>query len=154
MVRLEQLSQGQRENAENLQCPIFENQPWVTGSPLSKRRVAIVSTAGLHSRDDRPFTRGAGDFYRVIPGSINANDLVMSHVSANFDRSGFQQDWNVIFPIDLLRDFAKEGTIGSVADFHYSFMGADDPTIWEQQASFVADLLKKDRVNAVVLVPV
>ena len=154
MVRLEDLLEGQRRNAENLQCPTFETQPWVKGPPLSKRRVAIVSTAGLHGRDDRPFTRGTGDFYRVIPSSINANDLVMSHVSANFDRSGFQQDWNVVFPIDLLGDFAKEGVIGSVADFHYSFMGADDPMRWEQQARFVADLLQKDRVDAVLLVPV
>ena len=154
MVRLEQLSEAQIRNAENLPCPAFETQPWVAGLPLSKRRVAIVSTAGLHGRGDRPFTRGAGDFYRVIPGSINASDLVMSHVSANFDRSGFQQDWNVVFPIDLLRDLAKEGTIGSIADFHYSFMGADDPMRWEQQAGFVAGLLKKDKVDAVLLVPV
>ncbi len=154
MVRLEDLSEGQRKNAENLQCPTFETQPWVKGPPLNKRRVAIISTAGLHGRDDRPFTRGAGDFYRVIPGSISANDLVMSHVSAGFDRSGFQQDWNVVFPIDLLSDFAKEETIGSVADFHYSFMGATDPLTWEQQAGFVASLLKKDKVDAVLLVPV
>ncbi len=154
MVRLEQLSEGQRRNAENLQCPTFETQPWVEGPPLSKRRVAIISTAGIHHRDDRPFTRGAGDLYRVIPSGIKAGDLVMSHASAGFDRSGFQQDWNVIFPIDLLGDFAKEGIIGSVADFHYSFMGADDPLRWEQQAGFVADLLKKDKVDAVLLVPV
>ena len=154
MVRLEQLSEGQRKNTENLQCPTFKTQSWAEGPPLSKRRVAIISTAGIHRRDDRPFTRGAGDLYRVIPSSIKANDLVMSHLSSSFDRSGFQQDWNVIFPIDLLRDFAKEGIIGSVADFHYSFMGADDPMRWEQQAVFVADLLKKDKVDAVLLVPV
>ncbi len=154
MVRLEDLSEGLRKGLENLQCPTFETQSWVKGPPLSKRRVAIVSTAGLHGRDDRPFTRGAGDFYRVIPSSINANDLLMSHASAGFDRSGFQQDWNVVFPIDLLRDFAEEGIIGSVAEFHYSFMGADNPMRWEQQASFVANLLRKDKVDAVLLVPV
>ena len=154
MVRLEDLSEGQRKNAENLQCPAFETQPWVKGPPLSKRRVAIVSTAGLHGRDDRPFTRDSGDFYRIIPSIVNANDLLMSHVSANFDRSGFQQDWNVVFPIQRLRDLAEEGIIESVAEFHYSFMGGDDSTKWEQPVSLVADLLKKDKVNAVVLVPV
>ena len=101
-----------------------------------------------------PLHEVLGNLYRVIPSSINANDLVMSHVSVNFDRSGFQQDWNVIFPIDLLRDLAEEGTIGSIADFHYSFMGADDSMRWEQQAGFVASLLKKDKVDAVMLVPV
>jgi D-proline reductase (dithiol) PrdB len=151
---MEDLSEGQRRSLENLQCPTFETQPWAEGPPLSKRRVAIISTAGLHGRDDRPFTRGTGDFYRVIPDSINANDLLMSHASAGFDRSGFQQDWNVVFPIDLLRDFAKERIIGSVAEFHYSFMGADDPMRWEQEAGFLASLLKKDKVDAVLLVPV
>jgi hypothetical protein len=44
-----------------------------------------------------------------------------------FDRTGLQEDWNVAFPIDRLRELAAEGTIGSMADTHYSFMGATDP---------------------------
>ena len=51
----------------------------------------------------------------------------MSHISTNFDRTGFQQDINVVFPVDRLRELAARGTIGSVADFHYSFMGATAP---------------------------
>ena len=78
----------------------------------------------------------------------------MSHISVNFDRSGFQQDWNVVFPIDRLRELAEDGVIGSVAGFHYSFMGADDPLKWEQQGRFLAGLLKKDRVDAVLLIPI
>ena len=154
MAHLEQMTEGERKVLEQLKCPIFETQPWAEGPPLRQRRVAIVSTAGLHTRNDRPFTLGPGDYYRVILGDIQANDLVMSHASPNFDHTGFQQDWNVVFPIDLLGDLVKEGAIGSVAEFHYSFMGADDPMRWEQQAIFVADLLKKDRVDAVLLVPV
>jgi D-proline reductase (dithiol) PrdB len=46
----------------------------------------------------------------------------MSHVSVNFDRTGFQQDLKVIFPLDRLRELAVEGSIGSVAAFHYSFL--------------------------------
>lgn len=154
MVRLEKLSADERRNLENLNCPTFETQPWVKGPPLNERRVAIISTAGLHRREDRPFTREPGDYYRIIPGDIKSNGLVMSHVSLGFDRSGFQQDWNVVFPIDRLRELAEEGIIGSVASFHYSFMGADDPMRWEQQARLLASILEKDNVNAVLLVPV
>lgn len=143
-----------RGGIEGVNCPTFETRPWVEGPPLSRRRVAIISMAGLHRPEDRPFTRDSGDYYRIIPGSIKSSDLIMSHVSVNFDRSGFQQDWNVVFPIDRLRELAKEGIIGSVANFHYSFMGADDPLKWEQQARFLAGLLKKDKVNAVLLVPI
>ena len=91
---------------------------------------------------------------RVIPGNVKGNELVMTHLSINFDRSGFQQDLNVIFPVDRLRELAKEGIIGSVADFHYSFMGASDPASMEKQAREVAGLLKKDKVDAVLLLPV
>ena len=154
MVRLEQLSDAERKHYEELVCPTFDRQPWVEGPPLSRRRVAIVSTAGLHRRGDRPFTLDPGDFYRIIPGDIKANDLVMTHVSANFDRAGFQQDWNVAFPIDRLRELALDGVIGSVADFHYSFMGAHDPMVMEQDARAIAGLLKKDSVDALLLIPV
>ena len=148
------MDEGLRKHLETLPCPTFENQPWVDGPPLSNRRVAIVSTAGLHGRDDRPFTFDPGDYYRVIPGDIKAGDLVMSHVSTNFDHTGFQQDWNIVFPIDRLRELAGEGIIGSVTDFHYSFMGANEPIPMEKEARSVAGLLKKDAVDAALLVPV
>ncbi len=153
MAHLENLPESLRSHLVKLPCPTYATQPWAQGPPLSERRIAIVSTAGLHTRDDRPFTSFSGD-YRIIPGDIESKDLIMSHVSTNFDRTGFQQDWNVIFPIDRLRDFVGEGHIGSVADFHYSFMGATDPEKMEPTARHLAGLLQKDRVNGVLLVPV
>jgi D-proline reductase (dithiol) PrdB len=92
--------------------------------------------------------------YRVIPGNIEARDLVMTHISTNFDRTGFQQDWNVVFPLDRLKELAAEGIIGSVAAYHYSFMGATDPAEMEPAARNLAVLLKGDRVDAALLVPV
>ncbi len=154
MVRLEQLSEPERKFLERVSCPTFETSPWAEGPPLNQRRVAIISTAGVHRRGDRPFTVNTGDYYRVIPGNIRANDLVMTHISTNFDRSGFQQDWNVAFPLDRLRELAEEGAIGSVADFHYSFMGAHNPMSLEQPARGIAGLLKKDGVDAALLLPV
>jgi D-proline reductase (dithiol) PrdB len=154
VVRLDQLSEAERKYLKELPCPTFETHPWEEGPPLNQRRAAIVSTAGLHRRGDRPFTLDPGDYYRIIPGDIQANDLVMSHVSTNFDRTGFQQDWNVVFPLDRLRELAREGVIGSVADFHYSFMGAQDPMSMESEVRAVARLLKKDRVDGALLLPV
>lgn len=153
MPRLDRIPEPMRSHIAMLECPSFKTQPWTEGPPLNQRRVAMVSTAGLHRRDDRPFTIMSGD-YRIIPGNIAANDLVMSHISTNFDRTGFQQDWNVVFPLDRLRELADQGIIGSVADFHYSFMGATDPRLMEPTARDLAGLLKKDRVDATLLVPV
>lgn len=153
MARLESIPEPLRSHIAALACPTFETTPWREGPPLAQRRVAIVSTAGLHVRGDRPFGVFSGD-YRVIPGDVRAGDLVMSHISANFDRSGFQQDWNVVFPIDRLRELVQEKAIGSVADFHYSFMGATDPAEMEGAARDLAGLLKRDGVSALLLVPV
>lgn len=154
MVRLDQMSEQARKHLKDLPCPTFETNPWAEGPPLRERRVAIVSTAGLHRREERPFTSEPGDYYRVIPGDIKASELFMSHMSTNFDHTGFQQDWNVVFPVDRLREFAEEGIIGSVADFHYSFMGALDPMKMEQEARRLASILKKDHVDALLLIPV
>ena len=153
MAHLDQFPGPMRSLLAKLECPSFESQPWVEGPPLSRRRIAIVSTAGLHNRDDRPFT-SVSEEYRVIPGDIVANDLVMSHLSTNFDRTGFQQDWNVIFPIARLREFVDQGYIGSVANFHYSFMGATDPMKMEPVARDLAELFKKDQIDGLLLVPV
>ena len=153
MVRLASLPEPMRGHLGNLPCPTFETSPFVDAPPPSDRRVAIVSTAGLHRRDDRPFGLGSDD-YRVIPGEAEANDLVMSHVSTNFDRTGFQQDLNVLFPLDRLREMAGRGEIGGMADYHYSFMGATEPEKMEAATRKLAALLKGDGVNVVLLVPV
>lgn len=153
MARLALMPEPMRSHLAELPCPAFPNRPWVTGPRLTNRRVALISTAGLHRRDDRPFESITGD-YRVIPGNIEAKDLVMTHISTNFDRTGFQQDWNVVFPLDRLHELAAQGVIGSVADYHYSFMGAADPATMASAALNLADLLKGDRVDAALLVPV
>ena len=136
-----------------MECPDFETSPWVTGPALSQRRVAIVSSAGLVVRGEDPF-RGRDPDYRAIPADTKPEDLLISHISINFDRTGFQEDWNVVFPLDRLQELAAEGAIGSVAQTHYSFMGATDPVQMEPHARELAGRLKQDDVDAVILSPV
>lgn len=153
MVRLEQFDEEERSHLLNLPCPTFEETPYVSGITPKQARVAIVSTAGLHRRSDQAFNIGEAG-YRVIPGDVNPNDLVMSHISTNFDRTGFQLDINMVLPLDRLNELAQQGVIDSVASYHYSFMGATDPAQMEQEARSLAKLLTNDRVNCVLLVPV
>jgi D-proline reductase (dithiol) PrdB len=157
MVRLADLPEWEREHMLDKLKGLsgFDSRPWVKGGPLSRRRIAIVTTSGLHRRGDRPFAAGAAATdYRVIPGNVRADELVMSHLSINFDRTGFQQDINVVFPIDRLNELAREGVIGAVADYHYAFMGAAPIRQLEPKARQLAGLLKKDKVDAVLLTPV
>lgn len=115
-------------------------------------RVALVSTGGLFVVGDRPFDPGATD-YRVIPNDVAPADLRMSHVSVNFDRSGFQLDLNTVFPIDRLRELHHAGEIGGIAAFHYAFMGATEPDKLHDAARDVARHLRADGVTAVLLLP-
>ena len=93
--------------------------------------------------------------YRVIPGELAAHDLTMTHSSVHFDRTGFREDVNVVFPIDRLRELASEGVVGAVADYHYSLMGAGwPPTAIEPTVRELAERLRADGVSAVCLAPV
>ena len=155
MVRLESLSEAEREITQRMAkiCPTFDTLPWAEGPPLGERRVAIITTAGLHGRHDRPFQLVQDDYYRVIPGDVKADDLVMSHLSSGMDRTGYQRDWNVVFPLDRLREMADEGIIGSVAGFHYSYNSSRAKEDSTEPIREVAGMLRKDNVDAVLLFP-
>lgn len=152
-MRLSDLPAAQAKRLAELECPDFKTRPWVEGPQLAQRRVAVVSSAGLVVRGEKPF-RGRDPDFRAIPGSTRPDRLLMSHISINYDRTGFQEDWNVVFPLDRLNELAAEGAIGSVAATHYSFMGATDPIQMEDYARDVAGRLKQDKVDAVILSPV
>ena len=153
MTRLTDLPPAMAQRLADLECPDFATTPWVKGPPLAQRRVAIVSSAGLVVRGETPF-RGRDPDYRVIPGTTKPDELLISHISINFDRTGFQEDWNVVFPLDRLNELAASGVIGSVASTHYAFMGATDPVQMEVNARELAGRLKQDQVDAVILTPV
>ena len=153
MVRLSDLPDTDARHLREKECPPFDSEPWVTGPPLAERRVAIVTSAGLHRRDDRSFDmQDTG--YRVIDGALSAGELVMTHSSTNFDRTGFQQDLNVCFPLQRLHEMAADGTIGSVANFHYTVSGAPHPKDLEESARAIAKSMKADGVDTVLLVPI
>ena len=57
MVRLADLPDFEREHMLDKLKGLeeFSARPWVKPPPLASCRIAIVSTAGLHARGDRPF---------------------------------------------------------------------------------------------------
>ncbi|HAA93447.1 MAG: selenoprotein B glycine/betaine/sarcosine/D-proline reductase [Rhodospirillaceae bacterium] len=154
MARLEDIPAGEREMLKKLPCPEFAETPFVPlDKPLSECRISLLSTAAIQQRDDKLFWRGAVD-YRVIPGDVDPNDVVMSHSSVNFDRSGFQQDLNICFPLARLHELAADGAIGSVGAFHYSVIGGSEPEALEASAREIARMLTQDKVDVLFLVPI
>ena len=153
MVHLSEMPEKLRNVLVNQDLPEFETTPWADGPPLAERRIALISTAGLHRKDEMPFVADSGE-YRIIPDDADMDDLVMSHISTNFDRTGFYRDLNVVFPIDRLRELQDAGVIGSIASRHFSFMGATPPHVMEPLARDLAGVMREDAVGGVVLCPV
>ncbi|XOV86960.1 MAG: glycine/sarcosine/betaine reductase selenoprotein B family protein [Pseudomonadota bacterium] len=155
MVRLRDLPDYEREHLISKNLPPLGPPVWTAPTKaLREMRFALVTTAGLHYRDDPAFEFADATF-RPIDGQEDPDDLVMSHSSVNFDRTGFTEDVNLVFPLGRFRELLAEGVIGGLADVHYSFMGAGlPPAAYENSASLVAGLLKQDKVDAVFLTPV
>lgn len=155
MPRLEDVSEVTRQ--AYLSFPVFEHDdaPFVRPTkPLAQSRMALVTTAGVHLRGDRPFA-SSDQTFRVIPSSSAAMAIVQSHSSIGFDRTAFMRDVNISFPIERLRELTAHGEIGSLATDFYSFMGGSRaPRQMERDTGpEVARRLLADGVDVVLLTP-
>ncbi|MEN8687896.1 MAG: glycine/sarcosine/betaine reductase selenoprotein B family protein, partial [Desulfuromonadales bacterium] len=111
-------------------------QPWESGEPapwtpvtkpLSDCRVALVTTSGVHHKNQQPFDMAdsEGDpSFREIEGATIGEDYIITH--DYYDHSDAEKDLNIIFPLDRLRELQDEGIIGDLASRHYSLMGHID----------------------------
>ena len=153
MVRLADIPEPERTVIADLDCPAYEDTAPVKPPPPAERHVAIVSTAGFIVRGERPMLSNETG-YRAIATDIADGDILCSHVSTNFDRTGFQQDVNVMLPRERLLELEREGGIGKAADRHYAFMGATSPPKLEDKARELGRSMLALGVNTVVLAPV
>ncbi|MFN0118898.1 MAG: glycine/sarcosine/betaine reductase selenoprotein B family protein [Blastocatellia bacterium] len=123
--------------------------------PLAKATIALVTAGGVHKKDQQPFNIAdeLGDLtFRVIAGETASSDLMVTH--HHYDHSDADQDINVVFPLDLLRDLQTEGFIGEVAREHVGYMGytMQLKQMYEDTApAIAAEIDKKSRADAVVL---
>ncbi|MBT3247721.1 MAG: selenoprotein B glycine/betaine/sarcosine/D-proline reductase, partial [Actinobacteria bacterium] len=115
----------------------------------------VVTTAGLTVDNNADWNPGDQAF-TLLPG--DRRDFTLAHFSPNFDRTGWVVDPNVVLPLDRLDEMAAEGVIGSVADVHVSFMGAQIDhtleTIRLDTGPAAAKALLDDDVDLVLLTPV
>lgn len=136
-----------------------EGIPWTPlRKPLSGSTIAIVTTAGVHHRNQEPFNMNDphGDpSYRVIDTTRPLTDLMITH--DYYDHADADKDINIIFPVDRLRELAGQKVIGALAGKHYSFMGhIEGPhviTLITKTAPEVARTLREDGADAVLLTP-
>lgn len=137
--------------------------PWTPlQKPLSECTVAIVSSAGIALKSDKPFDQDGerdnpwwGDpSYRVLPRTATADDVGVYHLHINAEHA--RKDLNAIMPLTRLAELERDGTIGRVADSHYSFMGyqIDATELVEKSVPAMIQRMQAEQVDVVVLVPV
>jgi D-proline reductase (dithiol) PrdB len=133
--------------------------PWTPVSkPLAESKVALVTTAGIHHRKQHPFDMrdpNGDPSFRTIDLSQPLISLTITH--DYYDHSDADRDLNIVFPIQRLWALKREGMIGEVAGIHYGFMGhimgRHIHTLINEKAPAVAQRLKDDNVDIVLLTP-
>ena len=122
---------------------------------LSQSTIAIVSAGGVHLRAQEPFNIAdeLGDLtYREIPPDVDSGQLIVTH--HHYDHADADEDINVVFPIDVLRELESEGVIGGIAKKNIGYMGytMQLKAMYEGTAREIANEIDRgSRADAVVL---
>jgi D-proline reductase (dithiol) PrdB len=122
---------------------------------LAKSTIALVTAGGVHLKDQEAFNIAdeLGDLsYRVITPETEASQLMVTH--HHYDHADADEDINVVFPLDVLRDLEEEKFIGGIAKKHVGYMGytMQLKAMYEGTAPEIANEIDKgSRADAVIL---
>lgn len=142
-------------NEPPYQWSAFERAPWTPlAKPLSKCRIALLSSGGIHLKDQPPFDTVKNDLsWREIPIDADPRDFRISHYSKNAQRV---QDYNTVFPLERLRELAAKGFMSSLAPIAFTFMGRifRRTELQKEMTPGIVERLRLLDVDAALLVPV
>lgn len=112
---------------------------------------ALVTTAGVHLRDQEPFNVDGDNTWRLIPGDVQASQLMVTH--EHYDHRDADQDINCVFPIDRLRELTEEGIIGGMSDKHLGLMGYSQNfrDLYERATPEMAKVILRSKADGVIL---
>lgn len=108
--------------------PTSKDVPWTpVRKPLDQSRVCLITTAGLYLIGDKPFNMADADgdpTYRVIQATARPQELTITH--DYYDHRDADRDFNIVFPLERMRELTAAGYLGELTSKHYSFMGHID----------------------------
>lgn len=112
---------------------------------------ALITTAGVQLRDQEVFDLAGDNSWRLIPGDVATQQLMVVH--EHYDHRDADEDVNVVFPLDRLRELAEQGIIGGVSDKHLGFMGYTQNfrDLFERAAPEMAKIILRSKADGVVL---
>lgn len=126
--------------------------PWTPlHKAISQCKVVLVSTAGVHLAADPPFKLRGDSGFRVIPRGAQPCELSISH--NGYNKSDALRDFNLVFPLERLRELESERVIGGLASEHYSFGLIGDADKLVPSMKEVARRIRDVGADLVLLVP-
>lgn len=85
---------------------------------LEDATLCLVTTAAVRRADDRPFDTEGDTTWREISGETEAKDL--RYDDTHYDHACVDADLNCVFPIDRVRELARERRVGGLTARHFS----------------------------------
>lgn len=157
---LDRITRMMAQNWVKLEQP--REIPWTPlTKPLTESTIALISSAGLALKSDRPFDQEGerqnpwrGDpAYRILPRTATTGDVNLYHLHIHPRLA--EQDLNTLIPLERLLELENRGEIGHSAAHHYSFMGyiLQPKELLEQSVPAMIRQMKQDEVTIVLLVP-
>ena len=139
-----------------LPIPYIERVPVAAAiKDLSKAKVAIVTSGGIVpiANPDRIQSASATRWGRYdVTGLQALEGGVYKTIHAGFDPAAADADPNVIVPIDAMRQYEKEGRIGSLHPYFYSTVGTGTTEAEAaRMAREIIPFLQEDNVDAIIL---
>jgi len=146
----------------------YEYTPWTEfNKSLKESKLSLISAGGVFCTDNDPIEpkgmtqedaiKKISEFLKSpptlaeIPNNISTERLSIRH--PGYDIRAAQQDPNVVFPYEILKNLHQEDMFGSYTDNFYSFVGASQQSaIIKTHAPKWAGMLKSHNVDAVLLV--
>jgi D-proline reductase (dithiol) PrdB len=155
---LNKLAAGLRERASDLAFLRRVDVPWSPPrAPLRELRVALITTAGLHTKDDAPFRtlyeRFGDPSFRVVPHLAKPEELALD--AGYVDPKYTAHDPECSLPMRALEALHRARAIGAPAAHHYGFAGGlirPYPGL-ERSAGEVAESMRRDGAQAAVVIP-
>ncbi len=131
-----------------------EDAPWTPlGSPVAESKVALLSTGGIHLKDQAPFHYKDDTSCYEIPKDVDYARLRVSHFGYLTHDAGI--DPNCVFPLERLREMEADGAIGELADPAYSLMGGiySARRVRNEVVPMVVEQMLQHKVEVLFLVP-
>lgn len=132
----------------------FDSVPWTAvAKSLAASRVALVTTAGVVRKDDKPFNPRGDWTWRKIQADTQL-DSQTKIVHDGYVHKDTDRDINCVLPLHRLRELAAAGFC-QAAPLHVSVMGLTlNPKPFRDRASKeIAAALKEPGTDLVVLTP-